>query len=85
YSAFISLLYHIFSMRTSSQKAGGVKGQSPCCRPHTAKLHRGAGTESLPFNTSKKFFGKLFSKKAWAAESRLMKFPVNKNNSSNSH
>ncbi|MGN0606177.1 MAG: hypothetical protein ACI4JM_06620 [Oscillospiraceae bacterium] len=41
--------------------------------------NRGVGTESPPFNRSKKFFVKLFPKKVWAAESRLMKFPVNHN------
>ena len=61
------------------QKAGGVKGRSPCRRPQTAKLHRGVGTESPPNHRLKKFFGKLFPKKAWATESRLMNFIVNIN------
>ncbi|MGN0605573.1 MAG: hypothetical protein ACI4JM_03530, partial [Oscillospiraceae bacterium] len=37
------------------------------------------GRQPPPFNRSKKFFVKLFPKKVWAAESRLMKFPVSHN------
>ncbi|MGN0605366.1 MAG: hypothetical protein ACI4JM_02470, partial [Oscillospiraceae bacterium] len=39
----------------------------------------GVGACPRPSIVPKKFFGNLFIKKGWAAESRLMKFPVNHN------
>ncbi|MGN0606231.1 MAG: hypothetical protein ACI4JM_06890, partial [Oscillospiraceae bacterium] len=39
----------------------------------------GVGACPRPSIVLKKFFGNLFIKKGWAAESRLIKFPVNHN------
>ncbi|MGN0607205.1 MAG: hypothetical protein ACI4JM_11845 [Oscillospiraceae bacterium] len=61
------------------QKAGGVKGKSPCRRPQTAKFQGVRGRSPCLSIRSKKFFVKLFPKKVWSAASRQSKFPVNCN------